>query len=78
MLRKTCPNCHSENLIPNVDVVAGDQLAIRIYERPDVTLRQERLYALKAWVCADCGYTQFFVAQTEELAKSYKRFLGHA
>ena len=78
MTKRTCPNCQSEHIIPNADAVETNNLAIRIYERPDVTLRQERLYPLKAWVCMDCGYTQLYVNQPQELAKSYERFLGHA
>jgi len=42
-----------------------------------VTLKGARLYPLKAWVCADCGYTQLYVTQPKALAESYRRFLQH-
>jgi predicted RNA-binding Zn-ribbon protein involved in translation (DUF1610 family) len=76
LMKKVCPNCQSENIIPNADAVETDNLAIRIYEQPDVKLRSVRHYALKAWVCTDCGFTQLYVNQPRELAKSYQRFLG--
>jgi predicted nucleic-acid-binding Zn-ribbon protein len=76
MMKKTCPNCHSARIIPNADAVETENLAIRIYERPGVALKGVRHYALKAWVCADCGYTQLYVNQPAELAASYQRYLG--
>ncbi len=52
-------------------------LSIRLYERPDVTLRQVRYYPLKAWVCTDCGLTQLYVNQPAETsAQSYERYPG--
>ncbi len=74
---KVCPVCGSTRIIPNADAVEEQNLAIRIYERPDVQLRGMRTYPLKAWVCADCGYTQLYVVQPQELAKSYQRFLSY-
>jgi predicted nucleic-acid-binding Zn-ribbon protein len=76
MMKKVCPNCHSERIIPNADAVESQNLSIRIYERPDVTLKQVKHYPLKAWVCMECGYTQLYVNQPQELAKSYRRYLG--
>ncbi len=76
-MKKTCPNCQSVRIIPNADAVETDNLAIRIYEQPDIKLKSVRHYPLKAWVCTECGYTQLYVNQPQELAKSYQRFLGH-
>jgi hypothetical protein len=76
MTKKTCPNCRSEQIIPNADAVETQNLSIRIYEQPDVTLRGVRHYPLKAWVCAECGFTQLYVSQPAELARSYQRYLG--
>ncbi len=78
MTKKICPSCRGTNIIPNADAVeATDSLSIRIYERPDVTLRQVRHYPLKAWVCADCGHAQLYVSRPAELAQSYQKYLGH-
>ena len=76
MMKKVCPNCRSRSIIPNADAVETNSLSIRIYERPDLTLRRERHYPLKAWVCTECGYTQLYVNQPKELAESYQRYLG--
>jgi DNA-directed RNA polymerase subunit RPC12/RpoP len=76
-MKKRCPNCQSTRIIPNADAVETSNLSIRIYERPDVTLKKVRHYPLKAWVCTDCGYTQLYVSRPTELAASYERFLAH-
>jgi len=76
MMKKTCPNCQSTQIIPNADAVETNSLSIRIYEQPGVSLRGVRHYPLKAWVCAECGYTQLYVNQPRELEKSYQRHLG--
>ncbi len=76
MMKKVCPNCRSTRIIPNADAVETQNLSIRIYEQPDLALRRERRYPLKAWVCLDCGFTQLYVSQPAELARSYDRFLG--
>ncbi|MGC9467051.1 MAG: hypothetical protein ACP5HS_00535 [Anaerolineae bacterium] len=76
MTKKVCPSCRSTRIIPNADAVETGDLTIRIYERPDLALRGIRHYPLKAWVCADCGFTQLYVNQPDELAASYQRYLG--
>lgn len=76
MMKKVCPNCRSTRIVPNADAVETNDLSIRIYERPDVTLRQVRHFPLKAWICTDCGFTQLYVSQPDELARSYERYLG--
>ena len=76
MMKKVCPNCRSTRIIPNADAVEAQDLSIRIYEQNGLALRGERRYPLKAWVCMDCGYTQLYVSQPAELARSYDRFLG--
>lgn len=76
MSKQICPDCKSAEIIPNVDVVESGDLAIRIYEKPDVTLRGMRQYPIKAWVCTQCGYTQLYVGQPQELRKSYLRYAG--
>jgi predicted nucleic-acid-binding Zn-ribbon protein len=79
MSKTHCPNCQSENIIPNVDVVENtNNLAIRIYEKPDITLKSVKHYPLKAWVCTNCGYTQLYVANPTALATSYTRFLENS
>ncbi len=76
MSKKICPSCQSTDIIPNADIVGSDDLAIRIYEKPDVTLRGMRHHPIKAWVCTQCGYTQLYVSQPRELHKSYLRYAG--
>jgi len=77
-MKKECPSCRSTRIIPNADAVESDSLSIRIYERPGVSLKGVRHYPLKAWVCADCGFTQLYVSRPQELAQSYQRYLGRA
>ncbi len=71
-----CPRCNSQEIVPHVDAVEkGDGLAIRIYERPDVTLRGIRYFPLKAWICANCGYTELYINDPQDLAQAHRRFL---
>ena len=70
-----CPKCHSGEILPHADAGNGNSLAIRIYERAGVTLKGMRNYPLRAWVCTKCGYTEFYVSNPHELAKSYHRSL---
>ena len=76
MKNGVCPNCKSQSVIPNADPVEDTGLSIRVYERPDVTLKGMRSYPLKAWVCTNCGYTELYVSQPAELSRSYQRFLA--
>ena len=44
MMKKTCPNCQSTQIIPNADAVETNNLSIRIYEQPGVSLKGMRHY----------------------------------
>ena len=72
-----CPNCKSRNIISNADPVEGKNLSIRVYERPGVIPKGMKNYPLRAWVCLNCGHTQLYVSQPQELRQSYQRSLAH-
>ncbi len=68
-----CPQCHSHAILANADPVDQESFAIQVYERPGVILRGRRTFPIKAWICTECGYTEFYVTNPQELAQSYRR-----
>jgi hypothetical protein len=49
-------------------------LTIELYENPDATIAKHRKnLEVRAWVCADCGYTEFYVAEPESLRSLVQR-----
>jgi len=76
----SCPKCGSlrivrEALVPDrTDASSSNPLSIRVVENPAATLfRVPRDFPLRAWVCGDCGYTEFYATQPEELVASERR-----
>lgn len=72
----TCPKCRSGEILQHADASNGNPLGIRVYEKAGVTLKGMRNYPLRAWVCTKCGYTEFYVSNPHELARSYRRSLA--
>lgn len=58
-----CPKCGSSDVIK--DAIAIDsinrQLSVATYRKPEALLFKGQLAtSLSAWVCADCGYVEFY------------------
>jgi ribosomal protein S27AE len=75
-----CCKCGSGKIIP--DVRAGERgvgnvpmsIAVRVDENPDaVVFKGMHAEDLKAWICGDCGYVEFFVANPQQLFDVYSR-----
>jgi predicted nucleic-acid-binding Zn-ribbon protein len=73
-----CPKCGSRAIVPNAETIGGNALAVRIYEKAGIVLRGMRTFPVKAWVCTQCGYTEFYVSAPTELGRSYRRSLAAA
>jgi predicted nucleic-acid-binding Zn-ribbon protein len=76
----SCPKCGSlrivrEALIPDhTDASSGTPLSLRIEENPSATLfRSPRDFPLRAWACGDCGYTELYVTQPEQVLAAETR-----
>ena len=81
-----CPKCDVEKVIPNMLVQAGVSLAgkspetgrlqVRLEQPPDPkkwiqTARSEE-WTFHAWVCGECGYTEFYADDPAGLYDAYK------
>jgi predicted nucleic-acid-binding Zn-ribbon protein len=76
MRRGICPKCHSGEIVPNAEAVDHNALSIRVYEKAGVMLRGMRSFPVRAWVCTNCGYTEFYVDNPSGLAQSYRRSMA--
>jgi len=80
MKNSHCCKCGSTKIIPNVR--AGQRgignvpmpIAVRVDEKPDAILfKGMHAEDLKAWICGDCGYTEFYVHNPRELFDAYAK-----
>ena len=60
-----CPKCGSRSVIADAKVpnpaVLADTLEIVTYQNPEAYLfTGKQKTTLSAWVCADCGYVEFY------------------
>jgi ribosomal protein L37E len=46
-----------------------------VYENAGVRPKGRRSFPIKAWICTRCGYTELYVANPDDLARSYRRSL---
>ena len=77
-----CPKCTSEKMVPNARVMdrgqnnidAGD-LTVVVYEDPDALIfKGSHSAQLSARVCGDCGYTELFAEDPQELYEVYREY----
>ena len=77
-----CPKCNSGKIVPNARVMdrghlntdAGE-LSVIVYERPDaLVFKGSHSAELSARVCGDCGYTEFFAEEPQELYDVYLEY----
>ena len=63
---KTCPKCGSSDVIKARAVDRGDgngnyTMEVATYDNPDAFIFKGKKSAdLEAWVCRECGYTEFY------------------
>ena len=69
-----CPKCKSTDILSNVKAVdrgegnAGYHLCVSVFADPDAyVFKGEERSPLSAWVCADCGYVEFYATSPEVL-----------
>jgi predicted nucleic-acid-binding Zn-ribbon protein len=70
-----CPQCHSREILPNANTADRHTLSVQVYENSGVRPRGRRSFPIKAWICTQCGYTELYVANPDDLARSYRRSL---
>ncbi len=80
----TCPKCKSEKVVPQARVMdrghySGDagNLTLVVYENPEALIfKGTHEGALYARVCGECGYTELFLENPEELYEIYQNAKG--
>jgi hypothetical protein len=77
-----CVKCGSTKVIPNVQVFdqghySDGHLKVIIAEEPKALLfKHNKLTALRAQVCGDCGHTELVVEDPQMLYDAYTKSLG--
>ena len=76
---KNCPECNSQKIIVNAKAVdLGDynslnDMKVAVEEKPDALIFKQRIYStVKAHVCADCGFIQFYAEDPKTLWAAYQ------
>ena len=81
---KTCPECGSNEIVPNLIVFADEALSglhppyVQLIEpepakRPFVWSPKTAATGFRAAVCGECGYTRFYATNHAELLKAHKQ-----
>jgi hypothetical protein len=81
-----CRQCGSARIIPEVFVMDRQEgppapLTVRVHGDPQAWIFKDTLYGnLSARICGDCGYTELWVKNPNELYEKYRQGLekGHA
>jgi ribosomal protein S27AE len=80
MQKQHCQKCQSTKIISNVQIFDQGQysdgnLKIIFHENPDALLfKGSHTGILKAWICGDCGYTELYLENPQELYLKYQEF----
>jgi predicted nucleic-acid-binding Zn-ribbon protein len=75
----SCPKCGSPNIIPNARLYPDKkhigELQVVQYERPDLLWEygDHAIGALRAWICADCGYTELYTNNAGRLFEVFSK-----
>jgi predicted nucleic-acid-binding Zn-ribbon protein len=81
MKNQPCPKCGSADVIRGLPIADHTHsgmtpLSTYIIEKPEAVFDQEISYfMIRAWVCIECGYTELYTDEPNEVAESFKRFL---
>lgn len=69
-----CPKCGSGDVIANAKVIdrahygAESELSVATFRKPEAVLFKGQLTTtLSAWICADCGYAEFYAASPQSI-----------
>jgi predicted nucleic-acid-binding Zn-ribbon protein len=69
-----CPKCASQRLIKGIRIFghrlddSKSDLTVEIYEEPDALIfKGTHQGTLQAWICGDCGLTELYVSNPDEL-----------
>jgi predicted nucleic-acid-binding Zn-ribbon protein len=68
-----CPKCGSMDLIADAKAIdrahsSEEELSVATFRKPEAILFKGKLSTtLSAWVCADCGYVEFYADSPQSI-----------
>lgn len=77
-MKKTglCPKCGSDDVIADAKSIdRGDhnstyEMSLVTYRKPDALIfKEKQVSTVSAWVCADCGYTEFYADRPRDIKR---------
>jgi predicted nucleic-acid-binding Zn-ribbon protein len=71
-----CPKCGSDQVIPGRSVVVsnGQNVHVVQFENPyNLFPGSSVVSTFRAWICGECGYTEFYAKNHRELYEMYRR-----
>jgi predicted nucleic-acid-binding Zn-ribbon protein len=82
MKNGTCPKCSSQEIMAEVRVkdrggrFNPDNPLKAVVDEPEVSLSMSDGASgqVRAWICAQCGYTELYTDNLENLYRTYKRY----
>lgn len=81
MKTEVCSKCGSTDVVPNVEVRDFDASSHRplsvVVELPRPSgafvYKSARSSEIRAWMCGNCGFTEFFALQPSEILSAYRQ-----
>lgn len=77
MRDSVCPKCGCKEILSDVKILdrahlnAPNDLSVAVYTNPQALIfRGEALSPLSAYVCSQCGYTEFYAIKPQALLKA--------
>lgn len=71
-----CPKCGCKEILSDVKILdrahlnTPNDLSVAVYANPHALIfRGEAISPLSAYICGECGYTEFYVARPQTLLK---------
>jgi predicted nucleic-acid-binding Zn-ribbon protein len=81
MTQGICAKCGSKVTVPNVRLIDRGEsnisldLSVAVYKHPDAWVFKGAVsHRLTARVCGECGYTEFYVENPQELLAAARSF----
>jgi predicted nucleic-acid-binding Zn-ribbon protein len=73
-----CHKCKSRRIMPELPIycstIAVPGLKIKVFEQPEAILfKHDHIGQIAAWVCGDCGYTEFYTSNAGDLYSVWEK-----
>jgi predicted nucleic-acid-binding Zn-ribbon protein len=78
-----CPKCRSDHVIPGLNVYAhaqegGGSIYVQLKQpepekRPFIWKQDYKNASFQAWVCGECGYTEYYAVRPADMLEAHKK-----